>query len=181
MESGNTVLFLIKEYEKLKDEQHKRIEFRDHMIYLTLAAIGGVFSFALEKPDLNVALLVLPFLCVVLGWTYLGNDEKISAIGKYIRTVLITKIKSSDSADSNLLSDNWEEFLRKDRLRRQRKVFQLFVDLSIFCVSGVVSIISFFVLHSSCHWYFVLTAICELLFILFLTFQFVKYSDIRNK
>jgi hypothetical protein len=40
--------FLIKEYEKLKDEQHKRIEFRDHMIYLTLATIGKVFSFAFE-------------------------------------------------------------------------------------------------------------------------------------
>jgi len=176
----DTKSFLIKEYEKLKDEQHKRIEFRDHMIYLTLAAIGGVFSFSLEKPDLNIALLVLPFLCIVLGWTYLRNDEKISAIGKYIRTVFISKIKSSDGADSNLLDDNWEEFLRKDKLRKQRKVFQLFVDLSIFCISGIVSLISFFVLHDSYNWYYILTAICESLFILFLAIQFIKYADIRK-
>ena len=181
MESGNTILFLVKEYEKLKDDLFFRIEFRDHMIYLTLAAIGGVFSFALEKPDLNVALLVLPFLCIVLGWTYLGNDEKISAIGKYIRTVLIPKINSSDNSGNYLLADNWEEFLRNDRLRRQRKLFQLFIDLSIFCISGVISIISFFVLHSSCSWYFILTAIFESLIILFLAIQFIKYSDIRNK
>ncbi len=58
---NNNFTFLIKEYEKLKDEQHKRIEFRDNMIYLTLAVIGTVFSFALQKPDLNIALLVLTF------------------------------------------------------------------------------------------------------------------------
>lgn len=51
------------------------------MIYLTLAAIGTVFSFLLKKPDFNIALLVLLFLYIVLGWTRLTNDEKISATG----------------------------------------------------------------------------------------------------
>lgn len=180
MESKNINTFFITEYEKLKDEQHKRIEFRDQMIYLTLAAVGGVFSFALEKPDLNFALLVLPFLCSVLGWTYLNNDEKISSIGNYIRTILISKIKSLDSSENNLLSDNWEEFVRKDSLRKQRKLFQLFVDLSIFCISSIISIISFFVLHPNLNWYHFLVAISEFLLILFLATQFIKYADIRN-
>ena len=72
--------FLIKEYEKLKDEQLKRIEFRDHMIYLTLGVVGAIFSFCLEKPEYNIAFLVLPFICTILGWTYFANDRKVSEI-----------------------------------------------------------------------------------------------------
>lgn len=102
--SGINFTFLIMEYEKLKDEQHKHLEFRDHMIYLTLAAIGTVFSFALEKPDLNIALLVLPFLCIVLGWTYLAIDGKISAIGNYIRTCIVPKLTEHNSDDKMPIS-----------------------------------------------------------------------------
>jgi hypothetical protein len=52
----NLIHFLVTEYWKLKDEQHSRIEYRDHMTYLTLGAIGAVFSFAIEKPDYAVSL-----------------------------------------------------------------------------------------------------------------------------
>ena len=52
--------FLISTFEVLKDEQLKRIEFIDRMIYLTLVAIGGIFSFAIENSNYNLALLVLP-------------------------------------------------------------------------------------------------------------------------
>src|SRR4051812_2102577 len=114
---GNRIAFLIREYEKLKDEQHKRIEFRDHMIYLTLAAIGGVFSFALERPNMSIAYLVLPFLCIVLGWTYLVNDEKISSIGNYLRSVLIPKIEEVSLVEKVTLKDTWEYYLRKDPKR----------------------------------------------------------------
>jgi hypothetical protein len=30
-------------------------------------------------------LLLLPPVSLILGWTYLANDEKISTIGRYIR------------------------------------------------------------------------------------------------
>jgi hypothetical protein len=178
----NTNNFLIKEYEKLKDEQHKRIEFRDHMIYLTLAAIGTVFSFALEKPDLNIALLVLPFLCIALGWTYLVNDEKISAIGNYVRTCLVPKLMELNPNDKQLLSGFWEDFLKKDKSRPQRKWFQLFIDLSIYCFSGLISIVSFYKLHDNIKWYFILVSITEGLLLIFLTYQFIKYADLsKNK
>lgn len=177
---NNNFTFLIKEYEKLKDEQHKRIEFRDHMIYLTLGAVGTVFSFALEKPDLNIAYLVLPFICMVLGWTYLGNDEKISSIATYVRKVLVPKLKELNPNDSSILSETWEDFLRKDPSRKQRKWFQFFIDLSIFCFSGIVSIIAFFALHKFLSWYHIAVAIFEGLFILYLSFQFYKYADLRK-
>ncbi len=177
---NNNFLFLIKEYEKLKDEQYKRIEFRDHMIYLTLAAIGTVFSFALEKPDLNIALLVLPFLCIVLGWTYLSNDEKISAIGNYVRCCLVPKLAEHSSDEKLSLTGHWEDYLRQDKSRRQRKWFQLFVDLSIFCFSGLTSIIAFYLLHDIPNGYHIIISIGEGLLLLFLGFQFIKYADLHK-
>lgn len=179
-EPNNNFTFLIKEYEKLKDEQHKRIEFRDHMIYLTLAAIGTVFSFALEKPDLNITLLVLPFLCIVLGWTYLTNDEKISAIGNYVRTSLVPKLTEHNSHDKLSLAGHWEDYLRQDKSRRQRKWFQLFIDLSIFCFSGLVSILAFYLLHDNTNWYHIVISIGEGLLLIFLAYQFIKYADFHK-
>ncbi len=180
IDSDRNFTFLIKEFEKLKDEQYKRIEFRDHMIYLTLAAIGAVFSFALEKPDYDIALLVLPFSCIVLGWTYLTNDEKISAIGNYIRTCLVPKLTEHNPYDKLSLEGHWEDFLKKDKSRKQRKWFQLFIDLSIYCFSGFISIISFYKLHNTVSWYFVLISIGEGILLIFLTYQFIKYADLST-
>jgi len=177
---NNNLTFLIKEYEKLKDEQHKRIEFRDHMIYLTLAAIGTVFSFVLEKPDFNIALLVLPFLCIVLGWTYLVNDEKISAIANYVRKSLVPKLTENNSSEKLTLNGHWEDFLKKDKSRRQRKWFQLFIDLSIFCFSGLISIVLFYRHHETTYWYFVSISIVEGIMLMFLTYQFIKYADLSS-
>ena len=86
MNDKKTILqvFLL-EYEKLKEEQLKRIEFRDQMIYITLGIFGSILSFALSNKTNLYALLVIPWVCLILGWTYIVNDEKISAIGKYIR------------------------------------------------------------------------------------------------
>jgi len=171
---NNNFLFFLKEYEKLKDEQYKRIEFRDHMIYLTLAAIGTVLSFSLDVPDLNIALHVLPFLCIVLGWTYLTNDEKICAIGNYVRTSLVPKLTEHNSRDKRSLTGHWDDYLRKDKSRRQRNWFQLFVDLSIFCFSGLASALAFYLLHYISNWYHIVISIGEGLLLLFLAYQFLK-------
>ncbi len=175
----NNIEFLLVEYDKLKDEQHKRIEFRDHMIYLTLAGIGAVFSFALEKPALDIAFLVLPFMCIVLGWTYLGNDEKISSISNYIKNHLISNIQNNDN-DSNRNS-NWEQFLNADKKRNQRKFIQLIIDISVFCISGLVSVVCFFVLHPTTFWYHILLATIEVIFLLYLSYQFTLYADLKRK
>ena len=95
MNDKKTILqvFLL-EYEKLKEEQLKRIEFRDQMIYITLGIFGSILSFALSNKTNLYALLVIPWVCLILGWTYIVNDEKISAIGKYIRLTLTEKVKT---------------------------------------------------------------------------------------
>jgi hypothetical protein len=62
------------------------------MIYVNLGEISEFFSFALENPKYNYALLVLPFISIVLGGTYLANDEKISSIGRYLKEIQIPKM-----------------------------------------------------------------------------------------
>lgn len=180
-ESNYNFTYLMAEYGKLKDEQHKRIEFRDHMIYVTLGAIGAVFSFALENPEYNIALLVLPFLCIALGWTYLANDEKISAIGSYVKNSLVPKIEECGKGETFSLAGNWEDYLKKDKSRRQRKWIQLFIDLSIFCLSGILSIVAFFVLKESLFTGYKVLMIFEILILIILAFQFIKYADIKKK
>lgn len=177
--TNNNFSFILKEYEKLKDEQIKRIEYRDHMIYLTLVATGGIFSFAFDKPDHNIAYLVLPFLCLVLGWTYLDNDIKISKIGSFVITVLLPKLKNIHPNDNILITDTWEEFLRKDPLRKKRKWFQLFIDQTIFCFSSIISLATFFLIDNSISWTHILIAIIEVLLIIFLSIQIYKYADLK--
>ena len=64
------------EYDKLKTEQSQRIGFRDNLLYVTLVVFGGVASFAVSKEANYYAFLILPWTCLILGWTYLVNDEK---------------------------------------------------------------------------------------------------------
>jgi L-asparagine transporter-like permease len=162
--------FYFKEYEKLKDEQHKRIAFRDQMIYVTLGVIGAVFSFALENPEYNYALLVLPFISIVLGWTYLANDEKISSIGKYLKEILLPKISKD--------LDTWEDNLKTDKSRKTRKWIQLFVDLAVFCLSGLISILSFFLVRENISISIWILMGAEIIFLAFLGYQFIKYAEI---
>ncbi|WP_019502890.1 hypothetical protein [Pseudanabaena sp. PCC 6802] len=64
----------LQEYDKLKHEQVQRIGFRDNLLYVTLALFGTVLVFALGDKGNPYALLVLPWVSLVLGWTYVVND-----------------------------------------------------------------------------------------------------------
>jgi len=166
--------FLLSEYEKLKDEQLKRIAFRDQMIYISLGAIGSVFSFAVENPKYFIALLILPFITLVLGWTYLVNDEKISSIGKYLKLILIPKINNQKSHKH---IESWETYLKKDKKRKLRKGIQLIVDLTVFCVSSIASVTSFFFLENDFSIGYIILSIVILIAVIMLMFQFIKYSN----
>ncbi len=62
----------LNEYVKLKDEQIARLRFRDNLLYVTLVAFGGIISYAImsDQTQYYYAFLVLPWVCLVLGWTY---------------------------------------------------------------------------------------------------------------
>ncbi|ELS56602.1 hypothetical protein [Streptomyces viridochromogenes] len=121
---------LLAEYESLKDEQKARIGFRDNLLYVTLAVVAAVIAAAAQAKQTSM-LLALPPVCVVLGWTYLVNDEKISAIGKYVRVELGPRLAALAGAQAAF---GWETFHRGDARRVSRKAVQLVVDLLAFCV-----------------------------------------------
>jgi small-conductance mechanosensitive channel len=134
----------LKEYDKLKTEQTQRIGFRDNLLYVTLGVFGAVFSYAIGDSKNYEALLVLPWVGFVLGWTYLINDEKISAIGQYLREVLDLNIKSlTETTNDSLLS--WEHNHITSKKRQARKLFQLFVNIITFCLSGLGALAVFWV------------------------------------
>ena len=168
------------EYDKLKEEQAQRIGFRDNMIYVTLGVFGGIISFALTNKVNYYALLVIPFVCLILGWTYLVNDEKISAIGRYIRLTLVEKIKQETSNNEIESIFGWEIVHRSDKRRRRRKIEQLIIDEITFVFSGIFGLVAFWILVQPNHWAIILLCILEILLLIILGIEIVIYADLAK-
>ncbi len=165
--------FLIEEYKKLKDEQQARIGLRDNLIYVTLAALAAVVA-GTFKANFRDVLLLLPPVCFVLGWTYLVNDQKVTAIGRHLRLVLIPQIQKALGVQAPILS--WETEHRTDVRRRTRKLGQLAVDLLTFCVSGVTAILMYWARGAHAP-ELVAISFVEFALTLFLGYQIVIHSD----
>ncbi|MBD2329937.1 hypothetical protein [Alkalinema sp. FACHB-956] len=145
----------LQEYEKLKDEQTSRIGFRDNLLYVNLAAIGGILAFVFSKESSGdapnyTALLIIPWVSVILGWTYLINDDKISCLGNYFKKKLAdsiqTELQGSQLQEDELRDESlfaWEEFNRTSKRRIRRKIVQLLIDEIAFVVPGILSVITF--------------------------------------
>ncbi|QTE00975.1 hypothetical protein [Streptomyces cyanogenus] len=123
---------LLAEYQTVKDEQKTRIGFRDNLLYVTLTVVAAVIAAAAQARQ-PAMLLALPPVCVVLGWTYLVNDQKISAIGAYVRGELGPRLAALARAEGAEVF-RWEAAHRGDARRFSRKVVQCVVDLLAFCV-----------------------------------------------
>ena len=128
---------LLAEYQTVKDEQKTRIGFRDNLLYVTLTIVAAVIAAAAQAKQSEM-LLALPPVCVVLGWTYLVNDEKISAIGTYVRDDLGPRLAQLAYAEKAFA---WEAAHRSDTRRRSRKVIQSSVDLLAFCVVPLAGLV----------------------------------------
>lgn len=183
-EQEKKVEVYLQEYSKLKDEQIKRIGFRDNLLYVTLGLFGAVLSFTFAnqtQPYAIYALLVLPWVCLILGWTYLVNDEKISAIGRYIRWKLVKKI-SEHTSNANVESIfGWEIEHKSDRRRQRRKIEQLIVDEITFVFSGVAGLLAFSFLVSQPHWAIQILCWVELILLAILGLEIFLYADLKKK
>ncbi|CQR61686.1 hypothetical protein [Streptomyces leeuwenhoekii] len=137
---------LLAEYQTVKDEQKARIGFRDNLLYVTLAVVAAVIA-AAAQAEQPAMLLALPPVCVVLGWTYLVNDEKISAIGLYVRDELGPRLAAQATAAGGGGADfstfGWEAYHRRDARRRSRKAIQCVVDLVAFCAVPIAALAVF--------------------------------------
>ncbi|MER6225467.1 hypothetical protein ACWCYL_30945 [Streptomyces sp. 900105755] len=142
-EQGVTVgQLLLAEYQAVKDEQKARIGFRDNLLYVTLAVVAAVIAAAAQAKQASM-LLALPPVCVVLGWTYLVNDEKISAIGLYVRDELGPRLARLASAGGEFPTFGWEAYHRTDVRRRTRKAIQAVIDLTAFCAVPLAALVVF--------------------------------------
>jgi hypothetical protein len=142
-ESQRQLEIYLQEYGKLKDEQNARIGYRDNLLYITLGLFGGILTFALGKEGNPYALLVLPWSSLILGWTYLVNDEKITAIGRYLRYTLVEKVTALTGNSDIESIFGWEIAHRSDRRRHRRKIEQLVIDELTFVVSGMTALAAF--------------------------------------
>ncbi|EMD22198.1 hypothetical protein [Amycolatopsis azurea] len=130
---------LLAEYEALKAEQTSRIVLRDRLMYAALAALAATLALVVQPAGRPYLLLLLPLVCVVLGWTHFVNDQKISAIGRYLGQYLAPSLVASTRRADQALT--WESVHRHDPLRRLDKSVQLVVDLLIFAVPALLSIV----------------------------------------
>ena len=143
-----TLDILLVEYAQLKNEQVRRIGFRDNMLFTVLLAVGAVGSYAMSDKDHLYALLVVPWICIVLGWTYVINDKAVSAIGSYIRNELASLLTADSTVDNRKVL-GWELQHRIDNTRRLRKILQLIVDQLTFVAAPVTAIIVFVITSST--------------------------------
>lgn len=174
-----TIELLLREYDKLKAEQTQRLVFRDNLIYGNLIAIAGILSVAGTDVVRILLLLVLPMICVVLGWTYLVNDEKISAIGKYIRSTLSDKIRTAtQTKDQDIFG--WEVAHRSDTRRISRKLIQLVVDEFVFVLPGFIAIVMFWINTPDVLLVLRWVAGVEGIFLIVLGIQIFSYADLKR-
>ncbi|MEV7624100.1 hypothetical protein [Actinoplanes sp. NPDC089786] len=164
---------LLAEYERLKEEQKVRIGFRDSLIYASLASMAAVITAALTSRGHANLLLLLPPVTTLLGWTYLTNDEKVSAIGRYIREDLGRRLAAEVEAEVF----GWEAAHRSDPHRRSRKMLQLIVDLGGFCAPALVAIVIFWI-NGPLRSPFVVVSIAEAVFVCGLAVSIVRYADL---
>ncbi|GGZ55584.1 hypothetical protein GCM10010371_13850 [Streptomyces subrutilus] len=136
---------LLAEYDRVKEEQKTRIGFRDNLLYVTLAVTVTVLIGASQTHQAAV-LLALPAATSILGWTYLANDQKISAIGNYIREHLGPRL--GELAGQGASPFGWETVHRGDTRRKQRKIIQCAVDLTTFSGVPLAALAAFWIYGS---------------------------------
>jgi hypothetical protein len=178
---------LLQEYTSLKSEQGSRIRFRDNLLYTTIGAVGAIASVALGgfssgSGPIRHAFLLVPWVTAILGWTYLVNDEKITAVRRYIDTKLAPRIEKLMGDGSKDFAFGWEHFHRNDTHRKERKSLQLAIDLWTFVISGMGAVGAFLIRalqnppSGNLLYFDMMAAAADTLILLVLASQFIGYS-----
>ncbi|SNY53706.1 hypothetical protein [Paractinoplanes atraurantiacus] len=172
MTSGDSghVDVLRDEFKTLKDEQRDRIRARDNLIYSVIVAVAAVAGGArIAGPAVP---LLLPPITLALGWTYLVNDQKVTAIGRYLHNDLGPRLASLVGGDVL----RWETAHRGDRRRQQRKRIQLGVDLLVFVLPGIVAL-SWYWTTGPDHPILLVASIAEAIAVTLAAWQIIGYAE----
>jgi hypothetical protein len=169
-----------------------------------LTLFGGVLAYtfskdhSLSKEEVYLLLLILPWVSLIMGWTYLVNDEKISAIGQYVRNNLskklapylgidISKLENPETPEAKaILSEiesifGWEIVHRNDERREYRKIEQLIIDEITFVLSGIGALIGFHVMTTNPTCLLQILWGFEFILLLVLGVEIVIYTDCEFK
>jgi hypothetical protein len=172
------------EYERLKEEQLRRLGYRDNLIYATITSLGVILLFVFGTSRHDEGLLLVPGASLVLGWTYLVNDEKVSAIGRYIRLTLAPRLAQLAGQDRPGAGDRpevfgWEVAHRSDHRRLSRKYLQLAIDLGTFCLPGVVAVVTYLLRDGATLVTSVVSGV-DLVAMAILGFEMIVYADLKR-
>ncbi|WP_330338020.1 hypothetical protein [Streptomyces sp. NBC_00557] len=170
---------LLGEYQVLKEEQRARIGFRDNLLYASLGSMAAVVAAVIGGGPHLQLLLLLPPVSLLLGWTYLVNDQKISAIGRYIREELTPRLTAlTDSQESEPIF-GWETVHRSDRRRTSRKWLQFAVDLLTFCGTSMAAVVVFWAM-GPVEVALLTVSLAEVAGIIVLAVQIALYAELRT-
>src|SRR5436305_15073684 len=121
--------------------------------------------------------MVLPLACFVLGWLHTINDEKISSIGRYIRTTFRDRIRELTGDDYlNILG--WEGAVHASAHRRWRKLVQLISNLVTFVAPGALALPAYWYLGGAISRAVIVAAVIEGILLLVLAYEIVREADI---
>ncbi|MCC2278962.1 hypothetical protein LKL35_26555 [Streptomyces sp. ET3-23] len=173
MEEITESRLLLAEYDRMKEEQRARIGFRDNLLYFTLAASTAVLAIAVQNGQTQL-LLAVPVICLVLGWTYLVNDQKISAVGCYVRDQLGPRLAELSGARGAVFG--WETYHREGAGRITRKRLQIAVDLFTYLALPMICVIAFWC-SSAVQPLLVIVSLAQTLALPVLGWQFLRYAE----
>jgi hypothetical protein len=142
--SSSALSVLLAQYGALKTEQLDRIRYREHLSYLMVTGSGVLLAFALGGSSHARSVLVLPFFGLILGWTYLLSDMKVSAVGSFLRNVLEPELSHDVRARRShqpLLA--WEFRHREEQFYTAQKHFQLALDVLLYAVFPAIAVGAF--------------------------------------
>ncbi|QDY09390.1 MULTISPECIES: hypothetical protein [unclassified Micromonospora] len=166
---------LLAEYGQLKEEQRARIGLRDNLIYVTLAAYAAIVVGVTTLGGQGALLLILSGAATVLGWTHLANDEKISAIGRYVRTALAPRVEDLHPRAAPVF--DWEGTHRRDQRRRLRKILQASTDLLTFNIPALGGLVYYWV-NGPWHWSLITVSLLLLIASAVLGWQRLLHVDL---
>ncbi|MFE7466127.1 hypothetical protein ACFU6R_18760 [Streptomyces sp. NPDC057499] len=173
MEDVTESKILLAEYDRLKEEQKTRIGFRDNLLYFTLAATTAVVAVAVRSGQTQL-LLCVSAVCLILGWTYLVNDEKISAISCYVRDQLGPRLEELAAAQGTVFG--WEVYHRNVAGRTMSKRLQIVVDLFTYLVLPMACTTAFWC-SPPVQPLLVLTSLVQTLALAVLGWQFLRRTE----
>lgn len=108
------------------------------------------------------------------------NDEKISAIGRYIRLNLVDKVVEETGHPEIESVFGWKTYHRSDQLRKRRKIEQLIVDEITFVISGIIALMAFWLLVPQSLLMISILSWMELLLLLVLGVEIAVYADLAE-